>query len=55
MSSPTPKPPVDPRPPCATCGSTAHTTGYHDSSEPAGYHDSSVPTESTATKTTNDR
>jgi hypothetical protein len=38
----TDKPPTDPRPPCEKCGSTNHTTGYHDSSEPTGYHDSSV-------------
>jgi hypothetical protein len=42
-----PKPPADPRQPCAKCGSTEHTTGYHDGglaptgggSSPDGYHD----------------
>jgi hypothetical protein len=45
MSSPTPKAPIEPQPPCARCGKTTHTTGYHDSKEPTGYHDSGVPTE----------
>jgi hypothetical protein len=39
--------PTDPRPPCDKCGSTDHTTGYHDNkveTGPAGYHDNSVPT-----------
>lgn len=31
---------------CAICGSTAHTTGYHEgNAEPAGYHEgNSIPT-----------
>jgi hypothetical protein len=45
MTTPDPKPPTDPRPGCTVCGSTAHTSGYHDSSEPAGYHDSSIQNE----------
>ncbi len=45
MTEPTTtKPPVDPRPACAECGSLDHTTGYHDNSETTGYHDNSVPT-----------
>lgn len=44
-TTPGPKQPTDPRPGCTVCGSTAHTAGYHDSSEPTGYHDSSVPTD----------
>jgi hypothetical protein len=38
-----PKGPVDPRPGCTVCGSTAHTAGFHDSGEPTGFHDSSMP------------
>ena len=42
-----PKPPTDPRKPCAVCGSTAHTTGFHDGgiaadrsdNSPDGFHD----------------
>lgn len=38
-----PKPPTDPRKPCATCGSTEHTTGYHEGSvSPTGYHEGSL-------------
>lgn len=37
-----PKPPVEP--PCATCGSDAHTSGYHENIEPTGYHENSAPT-----------
>ncbi|MDQ3789048.1 MAG: hypothetical protein M3422_17610 [Actinomycetota bacterium] len=37
------KEPTDPRPPCTECGSTDHTTGYHDNNQPAGYHDNAVP------------
>jgi hypothetical protein len=40
--------PTDPRPPCERCGSTDHTTGFHDSStenQPTGFHDSSMPAE----------
>jgi hypothetical protein len=41
-----PKPPTDPRKPCAICGSTAHTTGYHDGGvAPAGYHDGGLVAE----------
>jgi hypothetical protein len=39
--------PTDPRPPCDKCGSTDHTTGYHDNkveTAPTGYHDNSMPT-----------
>jgi hypothetical protein len=41
----TDKPPTDPRPPCGTCGSTAHTTnGHHESDEPTGSGGTSSPT-----------
>ena len=38
-----PKPPTDPRKPCSICGSTDHTTGYHEGSvSPTGYHEGSL-------------
>ncbi len=53
-----PKPPTDPRTPCAKCGSTVHTTGYHDGGappadatpssggvSPTGYHDGGLVAE----------
>jgi hypothetical protein len=46
----TDKPPTDPRPPCTVCGSTAHTSGYHENGgdggtrQPTGYHENSLPT-----------
>ncbi len=49
-----PKPPTDPRTPCAICQSTAHTTGFHDGgiapeslgtsgNSPDGFHDGGSP------------
>jgi hypothetical protein len=45
-----PKPPTDPRTPCARCGSTVHTTGYHDGGvAPQGYHDGGIAAEKLGT------
>ncbi len=41
-----PKPPTDPRKPCAVCGSTTHTTGYHEGGvSPEGYHEGGLAAE----------
>ncbi|MBB4907351.1 hypothetical protein [Actinophytocola algeriensis] len=44
------KDPTNPQPPCAECGSTAHTTGHHEgNAEPMGHHEgNSIPTGSPA-------
>lgn len=38
-----PKPPTDPRGPCAICGSTDHISGHHDGGAPPGSGYGGVP------------